>query len=96
MKVTVCRLFRDGRPDPSIRESIAGDLNLSRRHHPILGREVVVLRLIADERGSQPVEPLMDAYVYEISADGMFWRGIEAGPKDQQLAQEWFVRSTQE
>ncbi len=92
MRVTVCRLFKNGIPDQSIQESIPGDLNLGRLRHPVLGRDLTMLHLIGDERGSLPIEPLMDAFCYCIGADGMFWRGIEFGPKGRQQAQEWFVR----
>lgn len=92
MKVTVCRLFKNGRPDQSIKEAIAGDLNLGRMHHPVLGREVTILHLISDDRGTQTIDPLIDAICYQIAADGMWWRGIEVGTKGQQVVQEWFVR----
>lgn len=92
MEVTVCRLFKNGRPDQSIREAIAGDLNLGRLRHPVLAREVTMLHLISDDHGTQPIEPMIDAFCYQIAADGMWWRGFEVGANGQQVAQEWFVR----
>ena len=92
MNVVVCRLMRNGIPDSSIQESIAGDLNLGILRHPVLNREVTMLRLIGDDQGTQPIEPLMDAHCVAIAAKGMWWRGVESGPKGRQQAQEWFVQ----
>ena len=93
MKVTVCRLYKNGILDQSIQESIPGDLGLGRYRHHVLNREVSTLMLLApDGSPRHAIEPLIDAFCYCIGADGMFWRGFEVGPKGRQQAQEWFVR----
>jgi hypothetical protein len=95
MNVTVCRLYKNGRPDKSIKEAIPGDLNLGRLYHAGFSRDVTMLHLISDNRGGQFTEPLVDAFCYQIAASVMWWRGFEIGAMGQQVAQEWFVKPAQ-
>ena len=94
MLVTVCRLYKNGVPNQSIKEAIAGNLSLGRHYHPVLCRELTTLNLISDARGAQPIQPLFDAFCYEIAATGMWFRGFEVNAKGQQIAQEWCIQPT--
>ncbi len=94
MQATVTILYRNGSPVPQAKRLSViegGSIVLSCRLHPILLRNVAEM-LCVDERGACLAEPLFDAACTSISADGLRFRGWEAGPRGREQMQEWFVR----